>query len=439
MCIRDSFDATLTGESLGRVPNGSGRLAPQARNTLGCDNSHARVGPLLISEFHYNPGEPSAAAMAVDSNLVEDDLEFVEIYNPTNQDLTLTNWRLRGGVDFNFDDGTVLAAAETLVVISFNPEAAANSDRLGAFRTHFGIDSDTRIVGGWDGQLSDSSEEVRLLRPDVSPAGNPELIPRVTEDAVFYDDSGLWPVLADGGGSSLARGIPTSFGSNATNWTAAPPTPGSADISEAIAGDFTGDRQVTAADIDVLFDAVRRGSNVTFYDLDENFVVDERDVSHLVQTILGTNFGDANLDGAVDATDLNQVGIHWQSHCSGWADGDFSGDGAVNVVDLNRVGINWLQSTQAAARVPRAPLSQRAVPVAIAEITSPNESADLNVKPGSFSGMAVHVDSQDLPIRRYKNAQSSRRARMEVSEQDNPQTRNLENIDELFASVRNVF
>lgn len=434
------FAATLNGESLGRVPNGSGPLAPQGRNTLGCGNSHARVGPLLISEFHYNPGEPSTAAMALDSNLVEDDLEFVEIHNPTDRDVALTNWRLRGGVDFDFDDGTVLVAGETLVVISFNPEAVANSDRLGAFRTHFGIASDTRIIGGWDGQLSDSGEEVRLLRPDVPPAGNPALIPRVAEDTVLYDDSAPWPVLADGGGSSLARGIPTSFGGSATNWTAAPPTPGRVDISEALAGDFTGDRDVTAADIDVLFDAVRRGSNVTFYDLDENSVLDERDVAHLVETILATNFGDANLDGVVNAADLNQVGIHWQGDCNGWADGDFTGDGSVTAVDLNRVGINWLESAPVASRVPRAPLSQQAVPVAIAELTSHNESADHNVEPALFSGVTVHVELQDLPIRRYKNAQSSRGSRrVRVPEQNNLLTRNVEKLDELFASAWDVF
>ena len=435
------FAATLTGESLGRVPNGSGRLAPQGRNTLGCGNSNARVGPLLISEFHYNPGEPSTAAMALDSNLVEDDLEFIEIHNPTNQDVMLTNWRLRGGVDFDFDDATVLAAAETLVVISFNPEAMANSDRLDAFRTHFGIDSDIRIVGGWGGQLSDSGEEVRLLRPDVSPAGNPDLIPRVSEDAVFYDDAAPWPMLADGGGSALARAIPTSFGGNVTNWTAAPPTPGRADISEAVAGDLTGDRRVTSADIDVLFDAVRRGSNVTFYDLDENSVLDERDVAHLVQTILATNFGDANLDGVVNAADLNEVGIHWQSeNCKGWADGDFTGDGGVTAVDLNQVGINWRKSTPAAARVPRAPLPQQAIPVAIAEITSTAELADHHVKSAPSFAVIAQVESQDLPIRRYRIAQSRRASDMSlVPKQDDSLMFNLEDLDELFASARDVF
>lgn len=93
------------------------------------------------------------------------------------------------------------------------------------------------------------------------------------------------------------------------------------------------------------------------------------DVAHLVETILATNFGDANLDGTVNSTDLNEVGIHWQQQaCNGWADGDFTGDGAVTSLDLNELGINWQRTGAAQAseavhadRAPRAPLSRQAV------------------------------------------------------------------------------
>ena len=62
-------------------------------------------------------------------------------------------------------------------------------------------------------------------------------------------------------------------------------------------------------------------------------------------------FGDANLDGMVDAQDLNAVGSNWLGTDKVWSGGDFNGDGIVNAKDLNRVGLNWLQS------VPTLPVS----------------------------------------------------------------------------------
>ena len=45
---------------------------------------------------------------------------------------------------------------------------------------------------------------------------------------------------------------------------------------------------------------------------------------------------------------------------AGWENGDFTGDGAVNAQDLNVIGINWQNGEAAPAagrRVPRAPLA----------------------------------------------------------------------------------
>ena len=336
------------------------------------------MGPLVISELNYNPGEPSQNALSFDPNLTEDDLEFVEVHNPTNQSVTLTDWRLRGGVDYDFANEMTLSANSTMIVVSFNPEIAGNSQLLAAFRAQYGIDASVRIVGGWSGQLSDSGEEVRLLRPNSSRVEDPEIVSRVLEDAVLYDDLAPWPAAADGQGNSLVRGVPTSFGSDVGAWTTATPTPGSVDFSGVVVGDLTGDREVTATDIDVLFDAVRRHSDVTLYDLNGDLIVNSGDVTHLVETTLATYFGDANLDGIVNAADLNQVGIHWQQQaCNGWSDGDSTGDGAVTAADLNQVGINWQRTPDpvAARRVPRAPLSQRAVVASTADAVSTAQRA----------------------------------------------------------------
>ena len=101
------FNASPNGESFARVPNGSGRLAPMQQTTLGTGNASVRVGPLVISELNYNPGAPSEAALAIDPTLTADDLEFVEIHNPTTSPVDLTNWQISGGVDYDFPMGTI--------------------------------------------------------------------------------------------------------------------------------------------------------------------------------------------------------------------------------------------------------------------------------------------------------------------------------------------
>ena len=55
--VEDSveFGATFSGESLGLLPNGSGRLTRLASTSFGSANGEAEVGPLVISEINYHP------------------------------------------------------------------------------------------------------------------------------------------------------------------------------------------------------------------------------------------------------------------------------------------------------------------------------------------------------------------------------------------------
>ena len=370
------FGATLAGQSLGRFSTESRRMEPQARVTLGCENLHPSVGPLVISELNYNPGKPSSSALAIDPQLVEDHLEFIEIYNPTSHSISLTDWRLRGGVDFDFDVNTTIGANATLVVVSFNPKISKNATRVDAFRNHYGILQDVALWGGWSGQLSDSGEEVRLLRPSAPPLANPMFIPHIEEDTVRYDDLPPWPRAADGLGSSLARVLPTAFGGVAQKWFASVPTPGRVNYASRRPGDFTGDRVVSSRDVDILLDALRNGADISLFDLNVDSAVTQNDMTFLMQSILRTNLGDANLDGVIDASDLNQVGRNWQHpSCHGWADGDFTGDGAVTARDLNVIGIHWPKGlvTPASRRPKSAVAVHRSTLVdnAIIELTSP--------------------------------------------------------------------
>ncbi len=128
------FGAAADGEAFGRVPNGAGRLVPLGRVTLGGPNGLPRVGPLVISEVNYQPGAPSPEALAINPNLSVDDLEFIELHNPTRADVELVDWRIRGGVDMEFEPGTRIGAGATLIILPFNPANPENAARLDAFR-----------------------------------------------------------------------------------------------------------------------------------------------------------------------------------------------------------------------------------------------------------------------------------------------------------------
>lgn len=63
------------------------------------------------------------------------------------------------------------------------------------------------------------------------------------------------------------------------------------------------------------------------------------DGDSLILTI--ARLGDATLDGAVDAFDLNKLAGNWQQVDKLWSGGDFTGDGKVDAFDLNLLAANW--------------------------------------------------------------------------------------------------
>jgi hypothetical protein len=110
-------------------------------------------------------------------------------------------------------------------------------------------------------------------------------------------------------------------------------------------GDFDGDGDIDADDIDALGAAAQAGSTDLCYDMDGDSDVDADDfafhIRNLVDTALGvgtgTEFGDFNLDGVVGILDLGLLGDGY-SQSLGWADGDANGDGTVGILDLGYLG-----------------------------------------------------------------------------------------------------
>jgi len=221
------FGATFNGESLARIPDGTGRLLPTSEVTLGAENAASpRIGPLVISEVNYHPEDPSPAALAIDSEISAKDLEFIEIKNITPDSIDLADWRVRGDVDHDFGSGT-LSGGDTIVVVTFDPSLPANSSLVAAFRAHYNIDNSVPLVGtDSSDNLGNSFGRVSLQQADEPPASDPTLTPFVLADEVVYDDLGPWPTAADGTGPSLNRVASGTAGTVASNWIGESPTPG---------------------------------------------------------------------------------------------------------------------------------------------------------------------------------------------------------------------
>ncbi len=183
----------------------------------------------------------------------------------------------------------------------------------------------------------------------------------------------------------------------------------------------------------------------TEFDLNNSGAVGQDDVEFLVENIIGTFMGDANLDGKVNAMDLNQVGINWQRmDGAGWENGDFTGNGAVNAQDLNLIGINWRAGEAAVAaahdRVPRAPLAAvhhapvAVVDAAISQVAMAEHLGDRGVQ--LLSSDEVSGVNDFKPSRSRYDRGSFRR---DSVQRDRPLGRNddveTKLVDDLFAGL----
>jgi len=102
-----------------------------------------------------------------------------------------------------------------------------------------------------------------------------------------------------------------------------------------IAGDATGDWRIDATDIDRVNAARRGGETGPRFDVNRDGGVTQADLTTLVETVLETRTGDANLDGRVLASDFSLALANWQGSQKGWGQGDFNADGTVQANDLS--------------------------------------------------------------------------------------------------------
>jgi len=229
----------------------------------------------------------------------------------------------------------------------------------------------------WDPSHPDHDPNADWDQYSILPAG--DYFIAQTGGARF---SGFAPDMADGtpvvgdfvtnaNGNQLDDLIPDDGAGGAVRFgfTSIHPNGGIMVINARKPGDFDADVDADADDIDTLFDRVAalagQGLDVTtgvtldglpldflsigasnwepeidmtandlMLDLTGNSRIDLGDVTMLVHNILGTEFGDANLDGAVDSADESIVSGNF-GNPGGWADGDFNGDDIVDQLDLD--------------------------------------------------------------------------------------------------------
>lgn len=104
-----------------------------------------------------------------------------------------------------------------------------------------------------------------------------------------------------------------------------------------LTGDFNGDEILGVEDIDALLIAIRSPEQDFSFDLNDDEQLDTTDRDIWVQELRQTWYGDANLDGLFDSTDLIAVftrGLYEIGAEAGWGDGDWSGDGLFTSTDL---------------------------------------------------------------------------------------------------------
>ncbi|MFT7303735.1 MAG: hypothetical protein ACI8UZ_002578 [Akkermansiaceae bacterium] len=207
------FAAAAPNTTLGRWLDGMGydTLVTMTESTAGATNSGPVLGPVYLSEVHYAPTSSDAH-------------EFVEITNQGTTTVSLDQWKLRGGLDFDFTPAHSIPAGQSLVIVGFNP--VVNTVAADNFRANFGIGNEVTLIGpATDGPLDNERGTVRLQQAGASPEFG-----QITVDEVRYEASTPWPLAT--GGPSLTRNVALAFGKFSNSWSAASPTPGSIIVGE---------------------------------------------------------------------------------------------------------------------------------------------------------------------------------------------------------------
>ena len=266
-------------------------------------------GPHLITHIAFRP---DGAGTAPATSITEDMEVYLAITDKTGASLSPV-----------FDDNASLALAKV-----FDGQLTVTLDNLP--RTD-GTREFDQIISLEYPFLYDPNEGNLLL----------EAVRRSPLDRAWNNDGFGSPSVSMIAFNPNAQSGSRVFGGIVTQFTLTP-------ASAPTLGDFDGDQMLTNADLDLLMAAIVVGPVDHGFDLTNDGVVDTDDVGHWLSVAALENgfaspylVGDSNLDGSVNAIDLNNLALSWQRPESTWSGGDFNASGFVDSNDLNELALNW--------------------------------------------------------------------------------------------------
>jgi len=195
------YEGQRAGVSFGRTPDGSTRLRALARPSPGATNSPAYRGDIVINEIMYAPVS------------LNDDDQYVELYNRGTNTVDLSGWRFISGIGFTFPPNTVIAPDGYFVV-------ARNASRM---LTNYPNLNASNLAGDFSGTLAHLGERLALAMAQRAVSADAQgalttntVYPVVNE--VTYQSGGRWGEWSHGGGSSLELIDPRADNEFAPNW-----------------------------------------------------------------------------------------------------------------------------------------------------------------------------------------------------------------------------
>lgn len=228
-----SFDASERAVSMGRYITSTGDMdfVAMSNPTPGAANAYPQVGPVVISEIQYNPGDDNRGNEYIELHNISDRTVYLEDSVETETapgvfENQTVSWAFTDGIEFLFPAGTAIEPGGYLIV----------AKDVSAFNAYYtALPAGTEVLGPFDDNtsLSNGGEKLRLCKPgeklfDEEEDGDDDIDDRswIRVDQVTYDDESPWPLEADGQGRSLQRINRAAYGNDPINWTAPAPSPG---------------------------------------------------------------------------------------------------------------------------------------------------------------------------------------------------------------------
>jgi hypothetical protein len=246
----EDFGASESDVSFGRyykTSTNNYNFVAMDHNTPGAANAYPKVGPIVINEIMYHPD------WIYRNPYGNEEFEFIELYNISDAAVTLYDydeeaaWKFTDGIEYTFpDDPPVTIPAGGSMLVVRNPDAfTLRNPDIPSYK----------ILGPYDGKLSNGGEKVELSMPGDENEFAELCYIRV--DRVGYSDGShpedcpggidQWPTGPDGSDNSLTRIDANLYGNDPNNWISSVATPEST-VSLLLINEFMADNASTIQD-----------------------------------------------------------------------------------------------------------------------------------------------------------------------------------------------